>query len=104
MGRPRKSTALLELSGYFRKHPDRRRARANEPVSNGPLGDPPEHFDAQQCAMWKELARASPAGVLGGSDRAYFEILCGLMLRWRRNELPSGLMPLLMKMRRQAGL
>jgi hypothetical protein len=104
MGRPRKSTALLELSGAFRKNPARGRARVSEPVWNGPLGDPPEFFDAAHCAIWTELAQRSPAGVLARSDRAFFEILCGLMFTWRRGELPSGLTSLMWKMLGQAGI
>jgi hypothetical protein len=104
MARPRKSTALLELSGAFRKNPARRRARASEPAWNGPLGDPPAHFDGEQCKIWQELAQRSPAGVLARSDRAFFEILCGFMFKWRRGELPAGLTNLMWKMLRQAGI
>jgi hypothetical protein len=38
MGRPRKPTAALELSGAFKRNPQRRRDRADEPEVEGPVG------------------------------------------------------------------
>jgi hypothetical protein len=71
MGRPRKPTAVLELTGAFRKNPQRKRT---EPPTAGPLGDPPEHFTAEQAAVWHELASICPPGVLMRSDRVVVEI------------------------------
>jgi hypothetical protein len=81
MGRPRKPTAVLELTGAFRKNPQRRRT---EPPATGPLGDPPEHFTAEQASVWHELAAVCPPGVLTRSDRLIVEIAVVLMLRVRQ--------------------
>jgi hypothetical protein len=81
MGRPRKPTAVLELTGAFRKDPQRKRT---EPPTTGPLGDPPEHFTAEQDAMWHELASVCPPGVLTRSDRCLVEIAVVLMLQFRK--------------------
>jgi hypothetical protein len=97
MGRPRKPTALLELNGYFKKHPDRRHARVNEPVPAGPLGDPPEHFDDYHVKIWRELALQAPPGVLTVSDRWLFEICCSLMAKYRTGEASAGDMTRLMQ-------
>jgi hypothetical protein len=80
MGRPRKPTAVLELTGAFRKNPQRKRT---EPPTTGPLGDPPKHFTPEQTAVWHELAAACPPGVLTRSDRLIVEIAVVLMLRVR---------------------
>ena len=51
MGRPRKPTQVLEISGALRKNPQRRRARAVELAVPSGLGPPP--------AEWTEGAKAS---------------------------------------------
>jgi hypothetical protein len=81
MGRPRKPTAVLELTGAFRKNPQRKRT---DPPATGPLGDPPEHFTPEQAVVWHELAAVSPRGVLTRSDRLLVEIAVVLMLRVRK--------------------
>jgi hypothetical protein len=70
MGRPRKPGAVLELTGAFRKNRQRKRT---EPPATGPLGDPPEHFTAEQAVVWHELAAACPPGVLTRSGRLLVE-------------------------------
>jgi hypothetical protein len=79
MGRNRTPTAVLELTGAFKKHPDRKRARASEPRGSGPVGEPPERFDEELRAIWFEIADMIPAGVLAKSDRLALEIPCGLV-------------------------
>ena len=61
MGRKRKPTAVLEMSGAFKKNPDRRR---NEPESTGPLGSPPESFSKPEVEAWRVLVERAPTGVL----------------------------------------
>jgi hypothetical protein len=91
MGRPRKSTAELERSGSFEKHPERKAARANEPKPDGPLGAPPTCFDpasytgAKLLAIWQELVSQAPPGVLTSADRAHLELACRLYYRIRSN-------------------
>jgi len=81
MGRPRKPTAVLELTGAFRKNPQRKRT---EPPATGPLGVPPEHFTGEQAVVWHELAAVCPPGVLTRADRVLVEIAVVLMLRFRK--------------------
>jgi hypothetical protein len=89
-GRLRKPAADLLLSGYFDKHPDRLQSRLNEPVSSGPLGPPPAHFNvkageegyemaAELTSIWREVAEMAPWLTL--ADRYTVEDVCEL--RWR---------------------
>ena len=82
-GRPRKPTAVLEASGAFERNPQRRAERENEPEANGPVGDPPDYFDANHRKVWFELVRKAPAGVLALSDAANLEIAVRLMVKMR---------------------
>ena len=52
MARPRKSLALLELSGSLTHNKKRHRDRLNEPQSNGPIGDPPAYFNEGHRSIW----------------------------------------------------
>lgn len=56
MGRPRKPTRMLELSGYSAKHPERRKEREGEPIVTEPLGSPPAYLDESERACWEELS------------------------------------------------
>ncbi len=79
MPRPRKPTAVLELTGAFRKDPQRKRARSAEPVPTGEIGDAPVHFDAQLAAIWYEVISLIPAGVPTAADRIIVELTCSLV-------------------------
>jgi phage terminase small subunit len=81
MGRPRKPTAVLELTGAFRKNPKRKRT---EPESTGAIGDPPAHFNREQAAIWRELVSTCSPGVLQRADRLLLEIAVVLTLRFRK--------------------
>ena len=72
----RKPSKVLELSGAFRKNPQR--ARPNEPVGEGPLGPPPDRLSDAEKAAWDEIARRAPRGVLTGSDRFVVELAARL--------------------------
>jgi hypothetical protein len=89
-GRPRKSAAELILNGSADKHPDRLQSRLNTPVSSGPLGPPPAHFNVRQgeegfemaaelTSIWREVAEMAPWLTL--ADRYTVEDICEL--RWR---------------------
>ena len=66
MGRKRKGSAVLELSGAFRRNPARRRGA--EPEGNGPLGSPPDELSERERAAWRMICERSPCGVLTDSD------------------------------------
>lgn len=85
MPRPRKPTALLELSGAFRKHPERK--RPNEPKPTGPLGAPPSRLSPDDRVAWFELDAINPAGVLTNADRWLVELAARLMARLRQHGL-----------------
>src|ERR1017187_10224466 len=92
MARPRKPTAELERKGAFKHDPQRRTARANEPIPTGELGDPPYHLRIAEKRVWSELAALAPPGVMKNSDRLLLEITCGLMAKLRdRNPMRGGL-------------
>jgi hypothetical protein len=77
MARPRTPTATLELAGAFKKNPARKKARANEPVVDTPLGDPPESLHQVERIVWAEMAEEGHW--LTGADRFLFEIAVRLM-------------------------
>lgn len=76
-GRPRKPTKLLEMSGAFRKNPDRK--RPDEPQELRPLGDPPGRLPANAIAFWDELVDMVSGGVLTYRDRWAVEWAARLM-------------------------
>ncbi len=76
MARPRKPTAVLELTGAFKHNPQRK--RPNEPKESRPLGDPPARLPAAARRYWRELA--DMAGVsLTRRDRWTVELAARLM-------------------------
>jgi len=77
MSRPRKPSAVLELSGAFRHDPQRR--RPSEPKESRPLGESPGRLPADCIAFWNELVEMSTYGVLKISDRWAVELCCRLM-------------------------
>lgn len=81
---PRKTpTNVLELRGSFKKHPERRTARANEPEPTGSIGEPPEHLKPQEQDLWREIVSIVAPGVLANSDRLALEIASVLMAEFR---------------------
>lgn len=92
-GRPPKPTKLLEIGGAFKKNPARGRARADEPVPEGPLGPPPAEWtagaekNARLAALlraWQEIVDQAAFGVLTSADRDLVELACYLKYKIRR--------------------
>lgn len=81
MARLRTPTAVLEQKGAFQHDPARARARENEPIPSGPLGDPPDTFNAEQLRAWKETVAIVPPGVLTNADRHLVEKYARLRAR-----------------------
>jgi hypothetical protein len=77
---------LVELSGAFRKHPERKRV---DPPTSGPLGDPPPTLDEQYHATWHELASMAHVGVLQRADRILVEIAVRVLYSLRTTALPK---------------
>jgi phage terminase small subunit len=55
MARPRKPTAVLELSGAFKKDPQRK--RTNEPRPATKVGQPPPWLDDDEAEIWERMSR-----------------------------------------------
>jgi phage terminase small subunit len=104
MGRPRKPTELLERSGAFKKDPARGQARADEPIPQSPLGDPPAHLNAEQRVIWYELAAEAKEVRLTSADRTHFEMTVRLTARCRGEEANTGDFAQLNKYLGQLGL
>ncbi len=84
MARTRTPTAKLQAKGSFLRHPERKRARAQEPRPAGALGGPPERLSNIQKALWLELAAMIPTGVAHDCDRWAVELLVCQMSKFRR--------------------
>jgi phage terminase small subunit len=85
MARPRKPTAVLELQGSFKKNPQRRKGRENEPKPDGPLGDPPAWLSSAEKNTWRDLQAQLAKGVAGNSDAAAFATLCRLFTALKKD-------------------
>ena len=80
MPTPRKPTALLRLTGGFNRHPERARARENEPEPAGPVGDPPKRLRSKATRVaWAELVTQAPW--VTASDRWWMETACRLQVK-----------------------
>ena len=82
MARPRKPTALHLLQGSEQKHPDRMRARSNEPQPLGPIGACPDRFSPAVAEAWDFIVDSCAAGVLTSMDRPTLQMAAVLMCRF----------------------
>jgi len=96
-GRPRTPTSILEGRGAYKRNPQRRRDRENEPEVTGGLGPPPERFMIQEPesgyqeaarlrTLWQEIAEEGP--YITSASRGTVETLCYIKSEIRR--LPLG--------------
>jgi hypothetical protein len=85
MSRPRTPTNVLTLKGAFGKHPERARARADEPQPHGEVGPAPKHLSVKERACFEEIVGMCPPGVLGASDRLVLEHGARILAQLRRN-------------------
>ena len=88
MARPRKPTAALELKGAYKKDPQRKAARNDEPKPSGTVGKAPDFFDAEEKLIWDDLAGFG--FWLTDADRLMLEIAVKLMSMFRKNTLDGG--------------
>lgn len=82
-GRPRTPTDVLDAKGAFKKDPQRKAARQNEPKPNGPVGEPPSYFDDFHRGIWGELIDECPERVLTKADRKHLELATRLTAKMR---------------------
>lgn len=92
MGRPRKPAKLLEISGAFKKNPQRKRVRAAELAITAGVGEPPEEWTKTaeingRCAalvrIWNEIVAQDRAAlrVLNISHRLLVRNICMLQYK-----------------------
>lgn len=97
-GRPRKPTNVLELTGRLRTNPDRRAARANEPIPEGEIATvAPEWMTKPQRKCYREIVRGCHKDVLCSADSIWVEMTACLLSEYREN-------PVLMKVSKLARL
>jgi len=87
MTRTRLPSAVLELRGSFKKHPERARARAGEPKPLNLLGQPPGRLDPKVKAVWKEMR--GEGFWLTSADAFMVEVAAGLMAQHRAGEIDN---------------
>lgn len=80
MARPRKPTNVLELTGAFKKNPQRTRTDAE---SAGELSAAPPHINGAVLNAWNEITRYAPRDVLTESDRLSIELAANLLAQFR---------------------
>jgi len=83
MPKPRKPMALRELHGTANRN--KYRTNQNEPVVERGIGEPSEHLNKQEKAIWDEVVSQMYAGVLGSADRLALEMICRLVHEMRTN-------------------
>lgn len=84
MARPRKPTNVLEMSGAFKKHPERKRQDAE---TSGPLGKAPAHINGAVLNAWNEIVKSAPREVLTGSDALAIEVAANLLAQFRNDPI-----------------
>jgi hypothetical protein len=95
MARPRTPSAILELKGAFKKDPQRKEQRSQEPRPQGIIGDPPLFFDVERASIWHEIISQVPDGVLTNADRIILELTCSLVHGLRQGSSERGDLSLL---------
>jgi hypothetical protein len=106
MGIHRKPTIVHELSGAFKKNPQRGKNRLNEPVPRAGIGPAPSHLDDAEQLAWDEIVNILPGGVAYDSDRLALEMTAVLLVRFRRDksDIPAALFGRLESMLGRFGL
>jgi len=90
MARPRKSIAELQLTGTYQAHPGRYKAiSASKPIIKLPIGKAPTHLQTTERAIWAEVVRNAPEGLLGRPDRIVLEVATRLIAKIRTGEFKA---------------
>lgn len=83
MGRPRKPTRVLEITGAAKNHPARIAARGNEPKITAGIGDAPAYLTSHAAEKWAEIVSDPDYGqVLNASHRETLGHYCLLHQRF----------------------
>jgi phage terminase small subunit len=83
----RKSLAELQLSGTYQRNKRKYDDRLN-PVATilPPIGTAPRHLQATERAVWAEVVRSAPEGLLGRPDRIALEVATRLIVKMRTGD------------------
>ena len=111
MPTPLKPSKVHEISGAFKKNPQRAEERGSEWQPAGPLGDPPAEFlnpnsptAAQHLALWNELVAQTIDGLLTCADRWLMEMLVKDFRKVRNGTATSAEKTLVRNMLQDIGL
>ena len=81
----------LELTGAFKRNPQRGCARSNEPKPTGHIGDYPSDRAIKPAEIWDELVIQCAPGVLQKHDRVALEMAADLLAKYRASQIgPDG--------------
>lgn len=78
----RKPVSVLQLSGSFRKDPQRRRV---DPPTDGPIGRAPRQKPLTLAEAWNYIVKCAPKGALRDRDRVYLEVAASLFVQFRQS-------------------
>ena len=87
MGRPHVPTAVHRLKGTMQAHPERMRARENEPVPEDGLGECPAMLAPEVRQAWHSIVDGCAPGVLTSMDRVTMELAATLLARFRSDPM-----------------
>ena len=83
MARPAKPLNVHVLKGTGKSHPDRMRARENEPENINEIGAAPKTLNKIETAAFDEIVKTCIPGVLGEADRIAVEEAARLLIKCR---------------------
>jgi hypothetical protein len=83
MPRQRTPLPIAEATGATEHNKKRYADRLDAPRPEGPIGEPPNHFDDVDCDLWNEVVGMPAPGVLTSADRVLVEITVHLLRRFR---------------------
>jgi hypothetical protein len=99
MARPRNPDKVQEISGAWKKNPQRRRVQSDALKNAGKIGNPPEEWTAdaetngrcgEMLRIWNQIVAQDVLGVLNASHRILVENTCHLMYKIRRASMGYG--------------
>jgi phage terminase small subunit len=101
----RKSLAELKLSGTYERNRKKYDTRLNlVPVITAPIGTAPRHLQATERAVWAEVIRSAPIGLLGRPDRIILEVASRLIPRMRAGDLKPSELGVLLNILNKLGM
>jgi phage terminase small subunit len=104
MARPRTPTKVLELSGAFKKNPQRLKAREGEPEPTGELSAPVDQLDEIELACWKRIMEIAAPGVIKNSDEGMVEVTARLWAKVKKGQAVINEMTALVSCFKQLGM